>query len=123
MKRLRFLWPWAMAGAGIGASGCASSYQAPFQPPAGIVFAQFRAPLQTEFAEGGVACSKQPHGSATSWYVRIPFLWIDFAWEDCSIAKATKNGNLKEVAYADYEMTLVLGIIGKTTVNAYGPRK
>ena len=114
-----FLVPGAVAAALLFA-GCVS-VKAPFSPPGGL-FTSVKAPLQVEFPEGGVACAAAS-GSASSLYFHDPLITgASFAWDDCSMQAAAREGRLASVSYADYECCQVLGIFGKTTVTAYGPR-
>lgn len=108
-----------LAGAVFLGAGCATRYSAPFHPPQGLFFSDYKAPLQTEIPPGGIACTRS-RGSAASWYFQL--YYFTFAWDNCSVAKAAESGNLERVDYADYEYFQTL-FISKTTVNAYGPKK
>jgi len=56
-------------------------------------------------------------------YFHDPILTgMSFAWDDCSIEEAARNGKIKTVHYADYKWFSVLGIVCKTTVTVYGTR-
>jgi len=92
---------------GVALAGCVS---APFQPPCGLV-AVTKAPLSTD---GNWAVGRKS-GSATS--KSVLFL---YAWGDCSITAAAKNGGLKRVDYLDYSYFNVLGVWQEVTVTAYG---
>lgn len=99
--------------------GCMT--RAPFKPPEGLLFSKYKAPLTVNYETTPVC---QARGKATCHYVRIPFLFgIDFAWDDSTLKEAARNGNLKDVEYADYEILNVLGIYRRVTVNAYGTRQ
>ncbi len=100
-------------------AGCV---KAPFSPPFGGVVTSVRVPLQYEFKDGGTPCATAS-GSVSSWFVQWPFYpTVSIAADDCSIQKAARDGGLSSVSYADYEYFQVLGVFGKTTVRAYGPR-
>lgn len=88
-------------------TGCLS---APFQPPSGVVSVT-RAPLSTE---GNWKVGAR-HGEASSASV----LGL-YAWGDCSIATAARNGGLSKVGHIDYEYLNVIGIWQKATVIVYG---
>ena len=109
---------WLAAGAILMAfTGCVS-YTAPFSPPNGMVTA-LSAPLQTEFDSTQVYRTK---GEASTLYFHDPILTgMSFAWDDCSVTRAARNGNLAQVAYADYHVLAILGVFGKMTITAYGP--
>lgn len=87
--------------------GCVS---APFQPPVGLV-SKVSAPLSTD----GNWKVGMKSGSTDSKCV----LGI-YAWGDCSITAAARNGGLKRVDFVDYKYDNVLGIWQKVTVTAYG---
>ncbi|OQA31048.1 MAG: hypothetical protein BWY57_02527 [Betaproteobacteria bacterium ADurb.Bin341] len=102
-------------------SGCAS-VKAPFVPPSAGIVTTFSAPLQFNFGEDGAAVVAES-GSASSMYFHDPILTgMSFAWDDCSIEEAARNGKIKTVHYADYKWFSVLGIVCKTTVTVYGTR-
>ena len=92
-----------------------------FVPPVGLVMTKVKVPLTTNLDHIDI---KEDSGSVTSFFF-FDFLLTgtSFAWSDCSIAKAAEEGNLKSVAYADYEMFTVLGFFGTKTVTAYGDKK
>jgi len=97
----------AAAAACMGFVGCVS---APFQPPCGLV-AVTKAPLSTD---GNWTAGKKS-GSATA--KSVLFL---YAWGDCSVTEAARNGGLKRVDYLDYSYLNVIGIWQEVTVTAYG---
>ena len=99
-------------------AGCGTPLKAPFTPPCGIIVTSVKAPLQYNFHEGGKAYAKA-YGEASSLFFQY---YGSFAWDDCSVEKAARNGGLTNVSYADYETVMILGIFGKTTVRAYGTR-
>ena len=99
-------------------AGCV---KAPFSPPMGLI-TSVKVPLQFELKEGGTPLATAS-GSASSLYFHdILITGAEFAWNDCSVQKAAQNGGLRSVSYADYDYFLVLGVFGRTTVTAYGPR-
>ncbi len=102
-------------------SGCAN-VRAPFKLPRALVVTSFQAPLQLNLPEGGAAVNAAS-GSASSLFLQdIIFTGMNFAWDDCSVEEAARNGNIRNVQYADYSWLCVLGIFGKTTVTVYGDR-
>lgn len=100
--------------------GCASHYKAPFHPPTGYLFSDYKAPLQTKFNQ--TPAQPKGHGKASTLCLYLPF-YLSFAWDDCSVEEAARDGNLAAVDYSDYEFFTILGIFGKMTVHAYGPTK
>jgi len=96
--------------AGLAAAVLAGCVSAPFQPPSGLV-AVTKAPLSTD----GNWTAGRKSGSATSKSVLCLY-----AWGDCSITAAAKNGGLKRVDYLDYSYFNVLGVWQEVTVTAYG---
>ncbi|MFA4945085.1 MAG: hypothetical protein WC789_10345 [Lentisphaeria bacterium] len=103
-----------------GLSGCAT-YRAPFQPPQGLLVSAVKAPLQLD-SHAGVPAAPGGHGQASTFYFHDPLITgLSFAWDDCALARASRNGGLQRLDYADYEYLMVLGIFGRMTVHAYGP--
>ncbi len=98
----------------------AASLTVPFQPPQGILFSQQKAPLQVNNLEP--VSVGQAHGQASSTgFLQYYTLW--FAWGDCSIEAAAREGGLSRVDYVDYErISVFFGFYGRTTVHVYGPR-
>jgi len=95
------------------ALSCASlvgCVMAPFQPPGGLV-AVTKAPLSTDGNwKAGLKSGSSTARSCLGLY----------AWGDCSITAAAKNGGLKRVDYLDYDYLNVIGIWQEVTVTAYG---
>ena len=99
---------------------CGCMVQSKFRPPLGLLYTQVKAPLTTDFDETVV---RDHYGESTSIFLMEPILGTSYAWDDCSLEKAAKDGNLKSVDYADYEFKLILGMFGQTTVRAYGEKQ
>jgi hypothetical protein len=99
--------------------GCVSPVSAPVAPPAGLLFAQQSAPIDTNFEATPVG-SKQ--GVAHVHFVREPFFTnLGLAtWGDASLAAAAKQGGIETVRYADYEVLSVPGIYVQLTVKVSG---
>ena len=116
MRRLWFL----LGALALALTGCGTpQYLAPVRPLRySFLYTHTAAPLTVDFDKTPV-CTKV--GTASSHYVLEPFLTkLDFAWGKTDLREAAANGGLTTVEYADYEMTVVLGIYGKFTINAYG---
>ncbi len=97
----------AAVAASVLLTGCLS---APFQPPQGLVSVT-KAPLSTE----GKCNVGVRRGESSS----VSLLGL-YAWGDCSIGAAARNGGLKKIEYFDYEYLNVIGIWQQATVVAYG---
>ena len=102
-------------------AGCASP-RARFVPPQGFIYTSYKAPLLVDYNETPVGDQK---GSASAQHVGVPYPTafgprLDlFAWDDCSIKKASESGQITKVGTADYEFFSILGIYAKTTVHVY----
>lgn len=120
--KLKFLTTALIVSTAVFLTGCgATTLTREFAPPGGFIVTSTKMPLTTRFDNTPV---KQDKGTASTMYFKDPLLTgLDFAWEDCSIEKAAKNGGLETVEYADLEIFHVLWIFGKATVTAYGDKK
>ena len=99
-------------------NGCTTLHKAPFSPPGGAIFSNIKAPLTTNYHDTPVS---KKRGEATSLYLADPFFTgLSIAWDQCDIQTAAKNGHLEKIHYADYSAMQFLGVIGKTTITAYG---
>ncbi len=92
-------------------TGCAA-YVAPTVPPMGLAFENVKAPLDVNVNKTKMS---EKQGEASSLCV----LWL-FAFGDCSIAKAARNGNIKTINHADYQYTNILGFFQQFQVIVYG---
>lgn len=98
-------------------AGC-MTWQAPVQPPRGLLITVYSAPLTTDFAQTPVGGKT---GKATTLYLRdIIFTGQTLAWDDASVATAARNAGLTTITYADYEILEVLGVFGKFTIRVHG---
>ena len=94
---------------GLGLVGC---YCTPIMPPMGILYSEFRAPLDPNLEEtelgnkSGTAETRSILGLVTT--------------GDCSIKAAAANGGLNTITYADYEYFNVLGVYQRFMVIVYG---
>ena len=101
----------------IGVAGCAVCH-APVVPPTGLLVTEISAPMTTDFHRTPV-CAKQ--GSVETTFFREPILTgLSFSWGEAGIREAAANGGLTTVEYADYHVTMILGVFGKFRVIAYG---
>lgn len=115
----------ALASVGVAVlSACGGlNYSAPLKPPPGMIFTSIKAPLDHSFNKGGQATEAKglKSGNSEAQYIMIPlFFNPSFAFGEADTKTAAQNGNLSEVAFADYDIFNVLGIYIKTTVTAHG---
>lgn len=92
---------------GLALSGCIS---APFMPPQGLVGIA-KAPLSTK----GNWNAGSKVGTAS-----VKSVLCLYAWGDCSITEAARNGGLKRIDYVDYKYVNIIGIWQELQVFAYG---
>lgn len=90
-------------------SGCLS---APFQPPTGIAYSNYQAPLSVDHNKTAVAAKQ---GEAHS----VCILGL-VSFGDSSLQTAATNGGLSTIEHADYSYFNVLGIYQKTGVVVHG---
>lgn len=93
-------------------SFCSGCVVAPFQPPAGLAFTQYKAPLDVDYDNTALG-PKTGSASSSSVLALVSF-------GDCSIQAAAMNGGIEKVNHADYEFFSILGLYTKTTVIVYG---
>lgn len=94
----------------FGLFGCTT---APFQPSVGVMYTDTKAPLQLDYNNTDIG-HRVGTGTSTS------ILGL-FAFGDCSIQGAAREGGIKTIKHTDYEFTNVLfGVFTKTTVYVYG---
>lgn len=92
-------------------TGCIG-YNAPVMPPVGLFFEDVSAPLDVDMH---VTQALQKKGSASS----VSVLWL-FAFGDCSINTAARDGNVNTIHYADYSYFNILGVYQSFEVHVYG---
>ena len=82
-------------------AGCGTA-RTPVAPPSGLLVTWYKAPLTTSFHETPVGTKT---GRASTVYLNVPNPWwwarLDVALADASIAKAARNGGIKEVTYGN----------------------
>ncbi len=98
-------------------SGCILPPKAEFRPPEGFAFSNYKAPLLLDF--GDIKTSDHRGDASSSAFHEILFTGMSFAWGDCSIDTAVKDGRLAHVGPVDYEYLSFFRIFGKTTVHVY----
>lgn len=91
-------------------TGC---IHAPFVPPTGTAYNNYKAPLDVDFENTDMSGMKK--GSAKT----VSLLGL-IAWGDASSQTAARAGGISTIQHADYEYLNVLGIFQKTTVIVYG---
>lgn len=111
-----------MMTAGCGTLDCAHMGpfpKTPLLPPQGILFSQFKAPLTLNYHATAVNPGKV--GTATTHYVALFYPMLSVSVMDpASVETAARNGGIKNVEYADYEVMQILGIYSRFTITAYG---
>ncbi len=102
-------------------SGCSFIYQAPVKPPPGTLFAQYKAPLTTDFDKTPVGRDVKKVSTGRTFYF-LDFLLTgqSFAWDDASIDTIAREGGIDQVSYADYEILWILGIYAEYRVHVHG---
>jgi len=93
-------------------SGCAAYYVAPVQPPAGWIYADIKAPIDTDANQTNVS-SKNGLSSSMSILGLI-------ALGDASVRSASANGNIQTIDHVDYEFFNILGVYSTFTTRVYG---
>lgn len=92
--------------------GCAGLVNAPVNPPPGLLFCNYRAPLDTGLDQPDLGSKKGE--SYCECYLGL------FTFGDASRRAAMENGGISKVTYADYEMQNILGVYSKFTTIVYG---
>lgn len=102
--------------------GCANNYRVPLRPPDGILLTSRTVPLTLDFPEGGLPVADVTKVTVDSGYLLWPYPMVELAWGDLqALGSLPRGGALKRVVYADAEIFTVLGLVGRYTVNLYGP--
>ena len=107
MKKLVMLL--VIACLGLGLVGC---YCTPVMPPMGIIYSEYKAPLDPDMEETRLG-DKVGTAEVTT------FLGL-IATGDCSIQAAATDGGIQTINYADYEYFNVLGVYQRFVVMVYG---
>lgn len=106
--------------AGWGAAGCVPYHRFPVEPPPGILFTQYRAPLTTNVQHTPSGSDLVVAEEKTRYLLDIILTTLNFAWDDAAIGEIAKRHGIGEVAYADYEFFNVFGVYSEFTVRVYG---
>lgn len=96
--------------------GCMSPKSA-FVPPSGVLFTSYKAPLLVSYDDAAV--SRHGGEASASYFHDWVLTGLDFAWNDCSLNEAVKEGRFTRVGSADYSFLSILGIYAQTTVHVY----
>lgn len=102
----------ALAALAFASTGC-FYYQAPVMPPPGLMFSSTAGPLDID-ANKTPVCAKMGESSSSAFFLNM------FAFGDCSIDTAARNGNLQTIEHADYHHLNVMFMYQRFTVRAYG---
>ncbi|MCX7001499.1 MAG: TRL-like family protein [Candidatus Sumerlaeota bacterium] len=93
-------------------AGCATGYRSDVIPPFGLIYADYKAPMDWN-VNGTKMGSKTGIAESTSILGLI-------ALGDCSINTAAKNGNIQTINHADYSYMNVLGVYQSFKTTVYG---
>ena len=93
-------------------AGCAGIAVTPVSPPPGLLYSNYRAPLDTGL-ESTIVGLKEGTASVESILGLI-------TTGDASRRKAMENGDIQICYFADYEFRNILGIYAKYTTRVYG---
>jgi len=100
------------------ATGCLAPVGVPVQPPSGVLFSLYSAPLETRFDATPVGSKR---GTAQLHFLREPFYNIPLlTWGDASLEAAAADAGIQEIHYADYQLLTVVGIYVQFEVRVYG---
>lgn len=86
--------------------GCASVVA----PVSGWVYTDVTAPVTATSNTGSAKVGTGGCASILGW----------FAWGDCSIDAAMKNGNITKIHHVDHDAMSILGIYAQYTIKVYG---
>ena len=88
-------------------------------PPSALI-SVIRAPLTTP--SGPISCHGLKSGRASDSFYVNEYIFTDMSatiWA-ATLEKAMKNGKIRKLHYADYDMSSFLGYVTTFTVRAYG---
>ena len=99
-------------------AGCLGP-KAPVVPPIGLIYADYKAPVMTQYNGDGLGTK---HGSATitnvtAWPIHSA---LSVTVDGAAVKQAAKDGQITKLKGADYEFMHILGIYSRLTVHAYG---
>lgn len=127
MRLPRRLFPWrapAILGALLLLAAMTAScawYQAPVKPPNGLLFTNVKAPLTVHYDNTPVGREAKMYSRrSTKFFQDFLLTGLSFGWDDAAIHQIVREGQIEEVAYADYEALCILGIYAEFTVELYG---
>lgn len=123
MRVRRHLAAWATAGALTAAAtltGCVN-IDAPVVPPKGFLYTHISAPLTADFSRNPAGtANKKASASQIRYFHDVIITGFSAGFDSTAIAQIAHANGIREVSYADYELTSILGIIVKVTVHVYG---
>jgi len=116
---MKILWRFLLLSSAIAIGGCAgiNFHKSPVQPPGGLIYTHYKAPLTTNLHS---TSRGSKIGVSQASFLREPFFGTSYAWGDASIQAAAIDGELTQIDYADYEFLQVLGLFSKLTVRVHG---
>ncbi|OGV50386.1 MAG: hypothetical protein A2X49_12065 [Lentisphaerae bacterium GWF2_52_8] len=110
MKKLLFLAVMSMMLFAV--TGCLRGVD-PVQPPDGMIFAEYKAPLDP-------SANNKEFGSKVGRATHKAYVFNLVSVGDMSLKSAAANGGIKTVKHVDYEYKNVLYFYQETTIVAYG---
>jgi len=101
-------------------SGCAT-YVAPVKPPGALLFTMLKAPLTVDFHATPAGKAVTKHAVKRTFYVCSHQIqnW-SAALGNAAIGEIAREGGIKEISFADYELLNILNAFAIFTVHVYG---
>lgn len=117
MRRLLQLGLLLVCAAFVGA--CAAPVEAPVEPPRGILFTGYKAPLHTDVESTEIGARE---GEASTQFIHdFLITGLSFSCGEAGLEQAAQEGGLESTTHLDYEYHSVLGgIWQQVTIYAYG---
>lgn len=109
-----------IAAVAAAAPSCAyNSLQVPVKPPPGLLYTNFKAPLNTDVR--GVELGPK-RGMARTHYIREPYFTRAelFSWGEASVQAAAESAGIERIRHIDYAFTSVIEIYAQFQVIVYG---
>ena len=109
------------------AAGCSpTSERVGVKPGPGRLLSYYKAPMMCRCnVPGGVRNAedlKVGHATASNLVLPVPLTRdaLSVGWGDITLDRAAREGGIREIAYADYELLSFLGIYTRAKVIVYG---
>ncbi len=95
----------------------------PVVPPPGVIYTNYKAPVDYDFSEHGMGTNAADLKSGMSEVKRIniPYVNLSFAWGgDASLKTAAADGGINTINFVDYETFGILTVYTRTRFHVYG---